>query len=120
MKRMQHLKVYRRVDLSQPSQPIQSAVDAEKEEVTGVRVSMRPEDAPYTIHECYCMIDVPGDEHKERGNPTGLPRPYKVTIDKSSRQILEIRRNWREDDEMERPREVFVKFPLFLDLGFTI
>jgi hypothetical protein len=118
MKRMQHLKVYRQVDLGQPSQPTQSAVDEEKQEVTGVRVSMRPEDAPYTIHECYCMIDVPGDEHREKGEPTGLPRPYKVTIDQSSRQILEIRRNWREDDEMEQRRETFVKFPFVPGFGF--
>lgn len=118
MKRMVHLKVYRDIELSQPNQPITNAVDAEKEEITGVRVSMRPEDAPYVIHECYCMISVPGDEHKERGEVTGLPRPYKVTIDKSSRQILEIRRNWREDDEMERAREVFVKFPFVPGFGF--
>lgn len=118
MKRMQHLKVYRKVDLSQPSQPVQSAVDEETAEITGVRVSMRLEDAPFTICECYCMIDVPGDEHKENGEPTGLPRPYKVTIDQSSRQILEIRRNWREDDDMERPRETFVKFPFVPGFGF--
>lgn len=119
MKRMQHLKVYRQVDLGQPSQPIQTSVDEAKQEVTGARVSMtRPEDAPFTIHECYCMIDVPGDEHQEKGEPTGLPRPYKVTIDKSSRQILEIRRNWREDDEMEQARETFVKFPFVPGFGF--
>lgn len=123
MKRMQHLKVYRQIHLGQPSQPTQSAVDEEKQEVTGVRVSMRPEDAPYTVHECYCMIDVPGDEHLEKdgpnkGEPTGLPRPYKVTIEQSSRQVLEIRRNWREDDEMEQRRETFVKFPFVPGFGF--
>jgi len=119
MKRMQYLKVYRDVDLSQPAYQPLTSVDAEIQEVTGVRTTgQRPEDAPFTILECYCQIDLPGDEHKEKGEPTGLPRPYKVTIEKSSRTILEIRRNWREEDKMERPREVFVKFPFVPGFGF--
>ena len=118
MKRMQHLKVYRDVDLSQPSQMPKNAIQEEKDNITGTRDSYRPEDTPYTIKECYCMIDVQGDEHKEGKEITGLPRPYKVTIDQSSRQILEIRRNWKKDDEMERPREVFVKFPFVPGFGF--
>ena len=119
MKRMQYLKVYRKVDLSQPSFEPLTSVDSEKEEVTGVRLnSNRAEDTPYTIKECYCQIDLPGDEHTEDDEPTGLPRPYKVTIEKSSRTILEIRRNWRENDKMERPREVFVKFPFVPGFGF--
>lgn len=118
MKRMQYLKVYRDVDLALPSAEPLTSVDEQKEEITGVTISNRPEDIPYTIKECYCQIDLQGDEHKENGEPTGLPRPYKVTIEKSSRQILEIRRNWREKDEMERPREVFVKFPFVPGFGF--
>lgn len=117
MKRMQFLKVYRKVSLSQPSARPQSSVDAEKEAVEGVTISNRPEDIPFQIRECYCQIDLPGDEHKEDGEVTGLPRPYKVTIEETSRTILEIRRNWRQDDEMERAREVFVKFPFVPGFG---
>jgi len=118
MKRMQHLKAYRKVELSTPTAKIPTSVDEEKEEITGVRVSNRPEDIPYTIRECYCQITLEGDEHKESGEITGLPRPYKVTIEETSRTILEIRRNWRKDDEMERPREVFVKYPFVPGFGF--
>ena len=88
MKRMKHLKVYRDVDLSLPSVEPLNAVDEQKQEITGVTISNRPEDIPYTILECYCQIDLEGDENKEKnGEPTGLPRPYKVAIEKSSRQI---------------------------------
>lgn len=118
MKRMQFLKVYRKTDLGQPVLEPKSSVEEEKESITGVVASNRPEDIPFTIFECYCMIDVPGDEHKEGDEITGLPRPYKVTIDKGSRTVLEIRRNWHEGDEMERPREVFVKFPFVPGFGF--
>lgn len=118
MKRMQHLKAYRSVELATPSPPKSTSVDEEKEAVTGVRLSNRPEDAPYTIRECYCQISLDGDEHKEGGEITGLPRPYKITIEETSRTILEIRRNWRQKDEMERPREVFVKYPFVPGFGF--
>ncbi len=118
MKRMQFLRVYRPIDLAPPSQPQRNSVDEEKDAISGIAVSMRPEDVPFEIYECYCQIDVPGDEHKEKGEVTGLPRPYKVSIDKSSRTILEIRRNWRDKDEMELPREVFVKFPYVPGFGF--
>ena len=118
MKRMQHLRVYRDVNLGQPSAAELNAVDQEKQDITGVLVSMRPEDQPHEIYECYCQIDVPGDEHKEDGEITGLPRPYKVSIDKTSRKILEIRRNWEQEDEIEKPRQVFVKYPFVPAFGF--
>ena len=118
MKRMQYLKVYRKVDLGLPSVELQNSVDEQKQEITGVTISNRPEDIPYTILECYCQIEVQDDEHKEDGEQTGLPRPYKVTIEKTSRTILEIRRNWHKDDDMERPKEVFVKFPFVPGFGF--
>ena len=118
MKRMQFLKVYRQIDLAMPSMPQRTSVDEEKESISGVTISNRPEDIPYTILECYCQIELEGDEHQEKGEITGLPRPYKVTIEKDSRAVLEIRRNWHQADEMEKRREVFVKFPFVPGFGF--
>lgn len=118
MKRMQYLKVYRQTDLSLPSAEPLNSVDEQKQEITGVTISNRPEDIPFTIKECYCQIDLEGDEHKDDNEATGLPRPYKIVIEKSSRQILEIRRNWRERDETERARETFVKYPFVPGFGF--
>ena len=118
MKRMKYLEVYRDVELTEPGYLPQSVVEEQKEQITGVRQSTRPEDMPFEILECYCMIDVEGDEHMDGKKASGLPRPYKVTIEKTSRVILEIRRNWRKDDEMERAREVFVKFPFVPGFGF--
>ena len=118
MKRMQKLKVYRKVDLGQPTHIAKNAVEEEKENVAGVHDTQRPEDLRYTVLECYCMLNLQGDEHKEGGEETGIPRPYKVSIEKGSRTILEIRRNWKKDDEMERAREVFVKFPFIPGFGF--
>lgn len=113
LKRMQKIGAYRTVDLGQPVYPVKNAIDEEKESITGVTTSQRPEDAPFIPHECYCLIEVPGDERKD-----GLPRPYKVTLDKETRTILEIRRDWRKEDELERRRETFVKFPYVPGIGF--
>jgi hypothetical protein len=118
MKRMQYLGVYLDVNLGQPSVAELNAVDQEKQDITGITVSMRPEDQPFEILECFCQTDVPGDEHMEGGEITGLPRPYKVTIDKSSRKILEIRRNWEKGDELEARLQIFVKYSFVPAFGF--
>jgi hypothetical protein len=39
-------------------------------------------------------------------------------IDKDSQRILEVRRNWREDDETKLPKVPFVKYPFVPGLGF--
>ena len=119
MKRMMLKGVYRTVDLSTPvSDP--GSVDAKIKETEGRQATdnMRPEDKDYTIYEIYCYLDLPGYEHKVKGKATGLPLPYRVTIEKDSREILEIRRDWKKDDKNHKRRRHFVKYPLFPGLGF--
>ena len=61
--------------------------------VAGVSLGQTlPADFQHTIYECYEELNLPGYEHEEEGGITNLPLPYRVTIDKDSRQILEIRR----------------------------
>lgn len=118
LKRMQILGVYRDCDLSIPTPSEQNSVKDKIDQVQGISRSQRPQDQPYTIYECYCELDIPGFEHKEDGEVTGLPLPYRVTIEKDSRQILEIRRNWKEDDEDFQPKIPFVAYPYATGLGF--
>jgi hypothetical protein len=118
MRRMQILGVYRDVDLSLPSPSDQNAVKDKIDQVQGISRSQRPQDQPFTIYECYCELDLPGFEHEEDGKETGLPLPYRVTIEKDSRQILEIRRNWKEEDPDLQARIPFVAYPYATGLGF--
>lgn len=117
--RMQILGMYRDIPLSDPN-PEPNEVERKIARVQGVSVKpQRPQDQRYTIYECYCELDLPGFEHKDtRGKITGLPLPYKVTIEKDSRQILEIRRNWTEGDEDYQAKIPFVAFPYATGLGF--
>jgi hypothetical protein len=55
---------------------------------------------------------------RRRARVTGLPLPYKVTIDRDSREVLEIRRNWDEEDDQCLALTVFVKYPFAPGFGF--
>lgn len=124
MRRMQLLGVYRDIDLIQPSRP-EDAIGAKVRETQGLAAfTDRPEDQPYEVLECYCEQDLQGFEHMDGGNETGLPLPYQVTIERTSRKILAIRRNWRESDALMRAVPRFVKYGMgsglgFYDLGFA-
>jgi len=108
--RMQIAGAYREIDLSPPERN-PTVVDTKIEQLQGIsKTASRPEEIDRTIYECYCDYEIPGHEHKHKGKETGLPLPYKITIDKASRKILEIRRNWKEDDEDCRKRTTFVMY----------
>ena len=117
MKRMQFLGVYRDVPLGQPT-PQANRVDDKKESVEGIKSvpNSRPEDQPYTLYECYCEWDLE-DYAPKQFKGKKLPLPYRVTIDKDSREILEVHRNWKEDDEAALPRKYFVRYPFVEGLG---
>lgn len=119
LRRMQILGAYRDVDLALPAvMPAKNPVDKKKEEVAGVNPSVqRPEDRDYEIYEIYCELDL--DEFAPKSfKGKGLPLPYRVTIEKESRQILDIRRNWEKDDDQCMSKEYFVQFPMIRGLGF--
>jgi hypothetical protein len=118
LRRMQILEVYRDVDLSPPPPEQKNPVEKKKEEVAGITsVQRRPEDRDYSVYECYCELDLneyAPDEFKDKG----LPLPYCVTIEKDSRQVLCVRRNWNEDDKQCLAKRFFVQFPFIRGLGF--
>jgi hypothetical protein len=120
LKRMQLAGAYRNVPITTPPGVTLNAVDRQIAETQGIdpNTQQQQEDRDHTIYECYCELDIRGFEHKEDGVPTGLPLPYRVVIEKDSRQILEIRRNWREDDETLAAKICFVKYPYVPGLGF--
>ena len=55
---------------------------------------------------------------EEFDDPDGIARPYVITIDKTSTEILSIRRNWYEDDENKKKRMHFVHYRYLPGLGF--
>ena len=119
MKRMQILGVYRDTPLSgTPFDP--DPVERKVGEIQGVDVSdMNAEESDYQLYECYCELDVPGFHHiDDEGVKTGLPLPYRVTLERATGRVLEIRRNWREEDEDFLPRIPFVQYTFVRGMGF--
>lgn len=118
VKRMQHAGAWRKAELTTPS-PV---VDQAKQKIASTqglnRVGVRPKDQLYTIYECYCEL-IPEDYgFTEKDVPEGLPVPYRVTIDKDSQTVLDIRRIWKEGDENYKRKLPFVMYGLVPGLGF--
>jgi hypothetical protein len=118
LKRMQIIGQYRDVEIAPPPPAQKTPVDKKKAELAGSSdLPLRPQDRDYEIYETYCELDL--DEYAPADlKGKGLPLPYRVTIEKSSRQVLDVRRNWKEDDEQCLPKQFFVQFPFIRGLGF--
>lgn len=112
MKRMQIAGAYRDVPLQTPNYT-PNVVEQAKDNLMGLTHTQgRDEDEDYTVYEVYCELDIPGFEHKDKkGQPTGLPLPYRVAIDKDSQTVLEVRRNWEETDPDQKAKIPFILFP---------
>jgi hypothetical protein len=117
MKRMKLLKAYRNADLTQPS-PSTNPVEQKIAGIQGTQTQKdRPEDEPYNLYETQCELDLPQYAPGEFKDAR-IPLPYLVTIDKDSREILQIRRDWAEDDEECERQRMYVKYPYIPGPGF--
>jgi len=121
MKRMQLLGVYRTIPLTDAGPTKKNPVEEKIEDLQGVKPtqSANLENELRDVYECYCELDIPGYEHEDAdGNITGLRLPYRVTLDKTSREILEIRRWWKQDDDNFLRKGVFVDYIFVPGIGF--
>ena len=71
-----------------------------KEQLEGIKKT-RDEDV-FTILECHVNLDIEGFEDMKDGEPTGIKLPYIVTIEEGSRQVLSIRRNYKQEDPLKQ------------------
>jgi hypothetical protein len=118
VRRMQKFGHWRDVPLSMP-QPSQSADQRAKDDVSGVRpFGLRPQDIPYCIYETTCdqvLADYGiSDPHAD----SDLPVSYAVTLERDTRQVLDIRRRWKFGDEEFERKQQFVHYGMIPALGF--
>lgn len=107
---------YLDVDLKEPA-PDFSEIKRKYDKLTGDSPKAE-HDSRYTLLEMQVEYDLPGFEDEQDGELTGIALPYVITIEKSTRQILSIRRNWLEDDENKLKRDHFVHYQYLPGLGF--
>ena len=75
-----------------------SQLDDAKRRIEGIRKTQNAD--MFTLLEFHTYLDIEGfeDINPRTGEPTGIKLPYIVTVEESSRKVLSIRRNWRQDD----------------------
>lgn len=115
VRRMQVMGIYRDANLVRPMIEDQSsAYDNAKNRFQGIAgIEPSPDDDAVNrkIYECRCNLDLPGYEHKYKGEASRIRVPYVVTIDADSKEILAIFRNYFEDDPNQEAIPCFVQFP---------
>lgn len=108
VKKLQYAGFYRDVELPAPTKDI-SDIQRRKDEEAGFSGI---KDDRYHLLEMQVELDLPGfeDTDPETGEETGIALPYVVTLEKASGEILAIRRNYEEHDELKQPRQHIVQY----------
>jgi hypothetical protein len=113
--RLQEAGFYMDVDIGEPVFELDD-IEKQKAEETGLSAT---DDERYRILEMHIDLDLKGFKHKnKKGEETGIGLPYVVTIEKGTRTILAIRRNWYEGDELHLKRQHFVHYQYIPGFGF--
>jgi len=116
IRKLQVAGFYSDIDLPPPAPDI-SEIQQKYNRLTGDSENYEF-DNRHVLLEMHVDIDLIGFEDSDRGEPTGIALPYVVTIDKSSRTILAVRRNWYEDDPKKLKRDHYVHYQYLPGLGF--
>jgi hypothetical protein len=105
---------YRDVELGEPTYQLDD-IEKQKAEEMGMSAI---QDERYRMLEMHVNLDLKGYEDKKKGKPTGIALPYVVTVEKGTRKILAIRRNWYEEDKLHLKRQHFVHYQYIPGFGF--
>jgi len=106
---------YMDVDLGEPTYDLD---DIEKQKAEEMGMSAIQDDR-YRFLEMHVDLDLAGYEDADKkGRLTGIALPYVVTVEKGTRKIVAIRRNWYEDDKLHIKRQHFVHYQYIPGFGF--
>jgi len=100
-----------------PGEGKSDSVSDEIQRIDGVTPSQIDYDA--TLLECHVDLDLEGfEEVDDDGEMTGIKIPYIVTLSYDTGEILAIRRNYQEDDELRKKIQYFVHYKFLPGFGF--
>ena len=107
--------MYSELDLGDPEQTDRGSITSKAEQIMGLSAyDENPYDPSYQLLEQHLYLDLP----EPFNSPTGVAYPYIVTVDKSSKKVLSIRRNWNDGDPRFVKREHFVSYKFVPGFGF--
>jgi hypothetical protein len=110
LKKLQAMGFYKEVDLGDP-QPFHTDIEKRKAEEGGYSIT---DDDRYAIYEVHADLIIDGiDEDEDE-----IAKPYVITIERGTNNILAIRRNWSEEDPLMLKRQHFVHYVYVPGFGF--
>lgn len=108
LKKLQVSGFYRDIDVEEPPMNV-TEIQKKKDEEMGVNII---DDDRYLLYEVHIDYDLPGYEDED-----GIALPYVITL-ASTGEVLSIRRNWNEDDELQEKRMHFTHYVYVPGFGF--
>jgi len=109
LKKLQAGGFYRDVDLGDP-EPFHTDIEEKKAEDGGYSLT---NDDRYAIYEIHADLVIEGVDDDD-----GIARPYVVTIERGSGEVLAVRRNYEEGDPLTLKRQHFVHYVYVPGFGF--
>jgi len=110
LKKLQANEFYRDVDLGEP-QAFHTDIEERKAEEGGYSLT---DDDRYSVYEVHADLVIEGVDDSD----DEIAKPYVVTIERGSTEVLSIRRNWNPDDELKLKRQHFVHYVYVPGFGF--
>jgi len=110
LKKLQANGFYREVDLDDP-QPFHTDIEERKAEEGGYSIT---DDDRYAIYEVHADIVIEGYDDSD----DDIAKPYIVTIERGTSEVLAIRRNWEPEDPLMLKRQHFVHYVYVPGFGF--
>ena len=109
LKKLQSVGFYSDVDVGEP-QPYHSDIEKRKAEEGGFSLT---DDDRYTIYEVHADLVIEGVDDED-----DIAKPYVVTIERGSGEVLAVRRNYAPDDPLMLKRQHFVHYVYVPGFGF--
>ncbi len=114
MVKLQAAGFYRDVELGDPVSFF-SDVEEAKAEQSGISLTS---DDRYTVLEVHADLNIDGVDGADNEESLQVAKPYVVTLEKGTGEILAIRRNWNPDDPLTLKRQHFVHYAYVPGFGF--
>lgn len=108
LKKLQVSGFYRDIEVEEPPRNV-TEIQKKKDEEMGVNII---DDDRFLLYEVHIDYDLPGYEDED-----GIALPYVITL-ASTGEVLSIRRNWNEDDELKEKRMHFTHYVYVPGFGF--
>lgn len=85
--------------------------DDEEKKKDGIDLGVYSKQTLFAVYEIHTYLNLNDfNDNQAEKESEEVPLPYVVTIDKISKEILAIRRNWQEDDANKKRTNYFVQY----------